>query len=224
MAIKLKDIDDRPPAPSAKAEEPASTSDATVLADSSAGSLTRTFKALVARNTEGLAPLRPTLARLAELVERFQSNGHSEIGVEFATFDSLRGLNLLKRTGAEPMQFSILTVYDAKFLIRLYPDSRIDCYRDNLAKPLPVQVLDADEFWYKTERSAGGTVKVLKNEPRFDRYDLNNTDDELKFMSCILETAAACAALGSLRELDLPPTPADVMQKRVAPVKVRKPD
>ena len=223
MAIKLKDIDDRPPTPAAVDDTPAANGDPTQLADSSASSLSRTFKALVARNTEGLAPLRPTLARLAELVERFQSNGHAEIGVEFATFDSLRELNLLKRTGAEPMQFSILTVYDAKFLIRLYPDSRIDCYRDNLAKPLPVQALDAEEFWYKTERSSGGTVKVLKNEPRFDRYDLNNKDDELKFMSCILETAAACAALGSMKELDLPASKDSSPGKPLTAMKIQKP-
>lgn len=220
MPIKLKDIDDRSTESALAAE---SQGDATQLGDSSAGSLSRTFKALVARNTEGLAPLRPTLARLAELVERFQSNGHAEIGVEFATFDSLRALNLLKRTGAEPMQFSILTVYDAKFLIRLYPDSKIDCYRDNLSKPLPVQALDADEFWYKTERAPGGTVKVLKNEPRFDRYDLNNADDELKFMSCILETAAACAALDSLKELDLPPSRDSTPAKPLSAMKMQKP-
>lgn len=223
MAIKLKDIDDRPKEPFAPADEPTAAGDPTQLADSSAPSLTRTFKALVARNTEGLAPLRPTLARLAELVERFQSNGHAEIGVEFATFDSLRELNLLKRTGAEPMQFSILTVYDAKFLIRLYPDCKIDCYRDNLSKPLPLQVLDTDEFWYKTERSSGGTVKVLKNEPRFDRYDLKNSDDELKFMSCIIETAAACAALSSMRELDLPASRDSTPAKPLTAAKMPKP-
>jgi hypothetical protein len=209
MTIKLKDMEDRPEGSGI----PAATDT----------SLTQQFKELAARNTEALAPLRPTLARLNEIVTRFQEEGHDAVGVEFASFSSLRALNLLQRTGAEPQQFSILTVYDAKFLVRLHGDCKIDCYRDNLNKPLPLQVLDSEEFWYKTERSTGGTVKVLKNEPRFDRYDLNNPDDEAKFMSCIIETAAACAALNTLREFDLPASRPDAIQKPIAPVKVRKP-
>jgi hypothetical protein len=211
MVIKLnmpKDDQPKDDTPTAAQSEPAPApqEDPTVLKDGSTESLSSVFKALVAQDREQRAPFRPTLAKLNEIVSKFHTIGTDQVGIELATFEKLREFNLVSRPGGDQSPyFGILSVYDARFLIRIYPEHKIDCYTENLNKPSPaVLSLDSDEFWYKTERSSGGTLKINKSEPKFLRYNLDDADDAVSFMSAILQTAATCAANEDLKEFDLP--------------------
>lgn len=193
------------PASTDAAQQPAP-GDPTVLKDTSTESLSAVFKALVAQDREQRAQFRPTLARLNEIVSKFHAIGKDEVGIELATFDKLREFNLVSKPGGDQAPYyGILSIYDARFLIRIYPELKVDCYTENLNKPTPaVQSLDSDEFWYKTERSSGGTLKIIKSDPKFLRYSLDSQEDVVSFMSAILQTAAACAATEDLKEFDLP--------------------
>lgn len=180
--------------------------DDTVLKDSSTASLSRTFRALAANAREGLAPFRPTLAKLNEFVSKFQSVGMDQVGVELAGFDKLRDYKLMNRPGSDNHSlYAILSIFDARFLIWVQEDNKIVTYTENLNKPQAnIQFLDSDEFWYKTERSSGGTLKINRDEPKFNSYDLSQEEDAVKFMSAIAETTAALAANDGLREFDVP--------------------
>ncbi|MBL8713507.1 MAG: hypothetical protein JNM12_11445 [Alphaproteobacteria bacterium] len=180
--------------------------DDTVLKDSSTASLSRTFRALAANAREGLAPFRPTLAKLNEFVSRFQSVGMDQVGIELAGFDKLRDYKLMNRPGSDNHAlYAILSIYDARFLVWVQEDNKIVTYTENLNKPQAnIQFLDSDEFWYKTERSSGGTLKINRDEPKFNTYDLSSEEDAVKFMSAIAETTAALAANDALREFDVP--------------------
>ena len=188
------------------AQPPKTPEDPTVLKDTSSESLSAVFKALVTQDREARAPFRPTLARLNEIVSKFHAIGSDQVGIELATFEKLREFNLSSKPGGDQSPYyGILSIYDARFLIRIYPDQKVDCYTENLNKPTPtVQSLDSDEFWFKTERSSGGTLKINKAEPKFLRYNLDVQEDAIGFMSAILQTAAACAANEDLKSFDLP--------------------
>jgi hypothetical protein len=208
MVIKLNMPKDDEAASEQKPAEPQAPAaeDNTVLKDGSTESLSRTFKALTEQGREQRAPFRPTLAKLNEIVSRFQGIGLDQVGIELATFDRLREFNLIARPGGDGNPFyGILSIYDARFLIRVYPEMKIDCYTENLNKPaLTAQSLDSDEFWYKSERSSGGSVKINRAEPKFLPYNLAAEDEVTGFMSAILQTAATCAANEDLKEFDLP--------------------
>lgn len=230
MVIKLKmPKDDQPikddsagAAPEQAASAPQE--DPTTLRDTSTDSLSSTFKALVAQDREARAPFRPTLAKLNEIVTKFHAIGTDEVGIELATFEKLREFNLLSRPGADQPLYGILSVYEARFLIRIYPEQKVDCYTENLNKPTPgVQSLESDEFWYKTERSSGGTLKINKAEPKFLRYNLENPEDTVSFMSAILQTAAACAAMEDLKQFDLPAARENTLLPKSTRLKQPKP-
>jgi hypothetical protein len=176
------------------------------LKDSSTASLSRTFRALAANAHESLAPFRPTLAKLNEFVSRFQSVGMDQVGIELAGFDKLRDYKLMNRPGSDNHSlYAILSIFDARFLVWVQEDTKIVTYTENLNKPQAnIQFLDSDEFWYKTERSSGGTLKINREEPKFNSYDLSQEEDAVKFMSAIAETTAALAANDALREFDVP--------------------
>ncbi len=180
--------------------------DDTVLKDSTTASLSRTFRALSADARTGLAAFRPTLAKLNEFVSKFQSVGMDQVGIELASFDTLRDYKLMNRPGSDNHSlYAVLSIYDARFLVWVQEDNKIMTYTENLNKPQAnIQFLDSDEFWYKTERSSGGTLKINREEPKFNQYDLSVEEDAVKFMSAIAETTAALAANDSLREFDVP--------------------
>jgi len=186
---------------------PASADDQTELKDSSSESLSKAFRAMSAKAKDGLKNFRPTLAKLNEFVSKFQSIPVDQVGIEIANFDRLREYNLMTRPGnTDHSLYAILTIYDSRFLIRVQEDNKIVTYTENINKPSSaIQYLDSDEFWYRTERSSGGTLKVIKSEPKFNVYDLGKEEDVVNFMSAIAETTAALAAKDDLRSFDAPP-------------------
>lgn len=206
-ATKTGKKDDKPQADKAAEAKQAAPVPPPTLKDSSTASLGKVFKGLSERANEGLKVYRPTLAKLNELISKFHVLGVDDVGVELATFDRLREYNLMNKPGSDDHSlYSILSVYDARFLVRIEPDQKIVTYTENLNKPsLGVQFIDTEEFWYKTERSSGGSVKVIKSEPKFNEYDLKVEEDAVNFLSAIAETAAALLANQGLREEDVNP-------------------
>lgn len=151
-------------------------------------------------------PLRPTLAKLSAIVSQFQAIGKEEIGIELATFDRLREYGLSRQDGSfDSSHFCILSIYDARFLVRVYPAGRIDAYPDNLNKPAyHIQSPDSDAFNYFTERN--GSQRINKAEPKFTQYDLSKEEDAAAFTQAIVQTAAYLSSYNDLREFDLPPS------------------
>jgi len=197
-----KTQDDKTPATPAA---PVAT-DHAALTDLSTESLSRVFKHLTEEARKQRDPLRPTLTRLNEIVSKFQSIGTDQIGIEIATFDKMRDHNLLYQAkGAEVNSYCILSVYDARFLVRLYPEGKIDCYTENLNKPNDVQYPDAESFWYKVEKTASGSSKINRAEPKFLQYNLNVQEEALAFTAAIAQIGATLAAQEELRSFDLPP-------------------
>lgn len=190
-----------------KAEAPVGADDEGELKDSSAESLSKAFRAMSTRAKDAMKNYHPTLRKLQEFVSKFQSIPVEQVGIEIANFDRLRDYNLMTRPGSSDHSlYAILTIYDSRFLIRVQEDNKIVTYTENINKPsLAIQYLDSDEFWYRTERSSGGTLKVIKNEPKFNVYDLGKEEDVVNFMSAIAETTAALAAKDDLRSFDAPP-------------------
>ncbi|MDE1151221.1 MAG: hypothetical protein PW788_01695 [Micavibrio sp.] len=175
------------------------------LADLSVESLSRVFKQLTEEARKQREPLRPTLMRLNEIISKFQSIGTDQIGIEIATFDKMRDHNLLYQAkGADVASYCILSVYDARFLVRLYPEGKIDCYTENLNKPNDVQYPDAESFWYAVEKTASGS-KINRAEPKFLQYNLNVPEDAAIFMAAVAQIGATLAAQEELRSFDLPP-------------------
>jgi hypothetical protein len=218
--------DDTPaPAAAAAGTAPQAPVDPTELRDTSPESLSSVFKAFLSEKREQRAQFRPTLARLNEIVSKFHAIGNDQVGIELANFERLREFNLVsKPSGEEAPFYGILSVHEARFLIRIYPDQKIDCYTENLAKPsLTVQSLDSDEFWYKTERSSGGSVKINKSEARFLRYNLENSEDVLELTKAILQTSAACTANEELKEFDVAPARENTVLSKAPGLKIRKP-
>lgn len=191
---------------SADKDTPQTEQEVPALADSSTESLSKAFSALAERSREGLQRFRPTLAKLQEFVSKFHSIGVDQVGVELASFDKLREYNLMTRPGSDdPSLYAVLSIYDARFLVRVQEENTIVTYTENIAKPsAAIQFLDSDEFWYRTERSSGGTLKVNKNERKFNVYNLGDEADVVSFMSAIVETTAALAAKEELRSYDAP--------------------
>lgn len=240
MVIKLKmhsddqaiqdDTTDKAAAAQPAAAE-AAAEDPTFVKDGTPESLSRAFKALVDQGRERQEVLRPTLAKMKEIVSRFHVMGLDQVGIELATFDKLREFNLLSKPGADgSAYYGILSIYDARFLIRIYPEQKVDCYTENLNKPMPnVQSLESDEFWYKTERSSGGSLKINRAEPKFLRYNLATEQDNgseqgtVSFMTAILQTAAACAATEELKEFDLPAARENTLLPKATGLKSLKP-
>lgn len=193
----------------ATTEEPKSpekTEDPFTLSDTTTDSLSKTFRALSKRAADALKPYRGTLAKLNEFVTKFQSIGVDQVGIELATYDKLREHQLMTRPGSSDSSlYAILTIYDARFLIRVQEENKIVTYTENINKPAPgIQYLDSDEFWYRTERSSGGTLKIMRGEPKFNEYNLGDEADVLNLMTAIAETTAALAAKEELRSFDAP--------------------
>ncbi|MBI1216420.1 MAG: hypothetical protein GC185_11470 [Alphaproteobacteria bacterium] len=161
-------------------------------------SLARGFNALAAQARDTLKVFRPTLAKLNAVVSKFHAIGNDQIGVELATYDKLREQNLYRGgMGDGNVNYALLSIYDARFLVRVMPDSKIDCYTENLNKPYgAIFNIDSDAFWYTTENS--------KTKAMFNSYDLSKEEDVAKLMGAISQINAVLAANDELREFDLP--------------------
>lgn len=168
-------------------------------------SIAATFSAMAAQAKESQNAFRETLANLNGLIAKCHDAGLEQIGVEHAGFDTLRHYNFEKngqKDGPTPhVTYSILSIDDARFLIRVHPGNIIDCYASNINKPQTErQFLDDDAFWYS--HSANGKVST-KSEARFFQYNLTDKEDAAAFMQTVLQTAAITGAAQELREYDL---------------------
>ena len=214
MAITVK-VEKSPvpaaPPPSAAPEDPKS-----ILPDTSVDALSRAFRFYAGQAEAQHKALRPTLAKLNEVVSKFQALGNDNIGIELATFDRLRDYGLSRQDGSfDSSHFCILSIYDARFLIRLYEGSKIDCFPDNLNKPAAfIQAPDSDEFNYAAERTGG---RVNRAAPKFTRYDLSQEDDVLTFTHAIVQTAGYLSSYNSLREFDVKPAEDKQLPKTALP-------
>lgn len=192
--------------------------DDTVLTDESAQNLSKTFKALLHQQREKTSVFKPALDSFNSIIAKFQDIGLERIGMEFASLDRLRELNIAKKTprnddGEMPEKevlYCILEIYDARFLLRLHPQNVIDCHLDNLNKPSnEVQYLDNDFFWYK---KVNGT-----RAEHFFRCDLTREEERIDLMNTILRTAAACAMVQEISEMCLPQKSSTGLSKPVPP-------
>jgi hypothetical protein len=156
------------------------------------------YTVMTAQARDTLKVFRPTLARLNGAISKFHAIGNDQIGIELATFDKLREYNLFRGgMGDGQTNFCLLSIYDARFLVRVLPDNKIDCYTENLNKPYgAIFNIDSDAFWYATEGS--------KQKPMFNSYDLSKDADIANFMSAIAQINAVLTANDELREFDLP--------------------
>ncbi len=167
--------------------------------------IAETFSALAAAAREEKQVFAPTLAALNALVTMCQESGLRQIGLEQAGFDTLRELRLVKEGGSEQpphAHYALLSIDDARILVRVLPDNVIDCYAENVNKPRGNPTyLDSKSFW-----NNGG-------ESLFRRFDLGKEEDKIEFVETVLITAAATGALQELRQFDVPARTAEPLQK-----------
>jgi hypothetical protein len=169
--------------------------DPTVLTDTTDASLEKTFNAIVAQSRDELAPYKPAIAKLSQLVSRLDLLCDGQVGVEVATLDTLRKYNL-NRGGSPLPPYCILNIYDARLLVRVNEENGIDCYRGNINKAqAQIQQLDDNDFWYQS-----GT-------PNFFRYNLDSAEDCTVFLNSVLRIAAMRKASQELSDLDVKPKP-----------------
>lgn len=182
--------------------------DPSALKDLSRESIAETFRHLAAQARDDKQIFASTLAALNALVSKCQDAGLSQIGVEQAGFDTLRELKLLKEGGSEnppAAHYALLSIDDARILVRVLPDKIIDCYNENINKPRgQPRYLDSKAFWNDTD-SEGKSL--------FRRYDLSKEDDCIDFVQTLIITAAATGALQELRKYDAPPATAALLPK-----------
>lgn len=209
--------DDKPAAEAVPAKD-----DTPQLKNLDSASIAATFTAMAAQAKESQQAFRETLASLNGLIAKCHDAGLEQIGVEHAGFDTLRHYNFEKNgqkdTPAPHVTYALLSIDDARFLIRVHPGNIIDCYSANINKPQPErQFLDDDTFWYS--HSANGKIST-KSEAKFFQYNLAEKEDATAFMQTVLQTAAVTGAAQELREYDLTARsskPLGKLQKQMKP-------
>lgn len=174
-----------------KAAAPArETPDAPALASSDTESLAAAFQTMAADARAETRPFHATLKSLSGLIARVQAAGLDEVGMENASFAKLAQYNLTAAP-ASGVTWCILSILDARILVRVHPDEKIDCHKANIAKPRDkVQEIDDILFWVSPKK--------------FFSYDLKKEEDRIGFLSVILQTAADCQAARELQEFDQP--------------------
>lgn len=183
------------PAPEPEAEAPR---DPLILHSSSTDELSKLFKTLVEKRRETLDEFRPALSQLNMIVVKFQDIGLDRIGLEHMDYDTFREYNMVRKSGANQVDdsdatYCMLSIYDARFLLRVHTSGVVDCHADNMAKPSPeLRRLDQVNFWF-----AGN------EKPRYFQYDLNDEEKRVGLMNTILQTAATCAASVELKDLNV---------------------
>lgn len=182
------------PKPTPEPEEQAAR-DPLVLHSSSTDELSKLFKTLVEKRREALDEFRPALSQLNLIVVKFQDIGLDRIGLEHMDYDSFREYNMVRKSGSNQVDdsdatYCMLSIFDARFLLRVHTSGVVDCHADNMAKPsLELRRLDHLGFWY-----AGN------EKPRYFQYDLNDEEKRVGLMNTILQTAATCAASAELKD------------------------
>ncbi len=186
------------------------------LKDASVASISKAFNSLKKQAAVQREALRPALAKISEIVSKFQAAGLDSIGFEIASFDQMRRHSLMHQGKNTDATYGILSMYNARFLVRVYPDSKIDCFSENINKPNGVQFPDLDAFWFLQEKTASG-VKINREEPKFMPYDLKDPEDVLGFTSAIVQICAKLAAQEELRAFDVPAKPRETLPKARLP-------
>jgi len=172
------------------------------LKNLNSGSLAETFAALAKDARADKEAFRETLASLNGLVAKCHDIGLQQVGIELAGYDTLRQYNFETNARTAQVTYSILSIDDARFLIRIHPDNIVDCYADNINKPQPTkQSISADTFWYDYTMTGKATSRA---DAKFFQYNLRDEEDRKAFMMTVLQTAAATGAAQELREYDLP--------------------
>ena len=190
--------DTKPTAPKPAPEEEAPPPrDPSILHSSSTDELSALFKTLVEKRREGLNEFRPALSQLNMIVVKFQDIGLDRIGLEHMDYDTFREYNMVRKSGSNQVDdsdatYCMLSIYDARFLLRVHTSGVVDCHADNMAKPSPeLRRFDMSNFWYTGEK------------PRHFQYDLNDEEKRVGLMNTILQTAATCAANAELKDLNV---------------------
>lgn len=163
-------------------------------------SLAERFRALVGESRADLAPFRPGIEALNGMIAQLHEAGVEDIGLEYADFSVLRKYNLMRKSPdanpekpAEPVTYGILHIHDAQFLLRLRPDSVVDCFLENLNRPTAqIAYLDSDDFWTRKGK------KGEEREAKFFQCDLKNPEGREDLISTVLQTAATCTAVKEL--------------------------
>lgn len=188
-------------APEKPAEEEKSSS---ALRRLDSGHIAEIFSQMAEAARETQKTFRQTLASLNSLIAKCHDAGMEQIGIEHAGFDTLRAYNFEKqrsKSGGQQVTFALLSIDDARFLIRVHPNNIIDCYASNINKPQTErQFLDDDTFWYE-HRTTGKASN--QSEPKFFQYNLAEEQDSIAFLQTVIQTAAATGAAQELREYDL---------------------
>jgi hypothetical protein len=194
-----------PEAPVAVPEKPeAEENNAPALTRLDSRHIAEVFSQMAESARETQKPFRETLASLSGLIAKCHEAGMAQIGIEHAGFDTLRAYNFEKqrsKSGGQQVTFALLSIDDARFLIRVHPNNIIDCYASNINKPQTErQFLDDDTFWY--DHRASGKAST-QSEPKFFQYNLSEQQDSIAFLQTVIQTAAATGAAQELREYDL---------------------
>lgn len=161
------------------------------------------FTAISAQRRSTQEKFKPTLQALQSIVNLLHEGGIQQVGVELADNDTLKQLGLQRKvTDDEKMLedavFSILSIYDTKFIIRVKPDLEIDLYENNVNKAFgEPRSLNAGEFWTKRYSSS----EKLDN---FFKYNLTDKEDRLAFITTIANAAASLLAVAELKQHDAP--------------------
>ena len=198
--------------PDGEAPQPERENAPDVLKDTSVASLAKAFNSLKEQASVLREPLRPAIIKISEIVSKFQAAGLDSIGFEIASFDQMREYNLMHQGKTNDAAYGILSMYNARYLVRIYPDAKIDCYSKNINKPGEVQYPDFDSFWFEQEKTASG-AKTDKKEPKFMPFDLKNPEDIIGFMSALVQIGAKLAAHEELRAYDVPAKSSDNLPK-----------
>lgn len=195
------------PAPvAAPVEEPKAP--APILKNLSRDTIAETFRTFAAQARAENEAFAPTLAALSALVSKCQDAGLSQIGLEQTSFDTLRQFKLFKDGASERAphaHYAILSIDDARILVRVLPEKVIDCYNENINKPhSQPRYLDSAQFWNATDS---------EGKSAFRRFDLSKDADQIEFVQTLLITAAATGALQELRQYDAPAATGDKVAK-----------
>lgn len=195
------------PAPAAAAQEPEKLTRKKpkeeaappLLKDLSSQSIADAFRNVAAQAREDKKKFEETLSALQELVTKCQSAGLTQVGVQQASFDSLKDLKLLKDGSAAEtpdVHYALMSIDDVRILVRVLPDKIVDCYNENVNKPASQpRHMDSSAFWDGADRDG---------QSLFRRFDLSKEEDQTKLVEAIIITAANTGALQGLRQYDAP--------------------
>jgi hypothetical protein len=137
----------------------------------------------------------PGVKKISSLITKLHDTGALyEIGLEVATFDNLRELNLMTRqlTGGQP--YCLLRIQDSCFVLRINKDSILDLHIENQNYARPhVTSLDEHQFWNS------------ETSHRYFSYDLKIEKDCVALMEDIVKSAGTRSASRSFESYNVEP-------------------